>query len=229
MYLHLNKILYVVFNLFGIISLLFSIIIINRKHKVVSNEYLSYYYMFFMIGFFVFAKIFHIILDFDYKFNIINHSTFELIKFLSSGYTFIGGIIGGFAAIFLLAKMAKNNYYDILLLFAPSVLLMYAFMKIGCYFNGCCGGINGFSIQLLESFLNLSGYILIMVYLNDEKRRIYASGFVFGLFRFVVSFFRKYPNNFSFIFIQVFCFLLIICCLYGLIISKKKEKLCKKG
>lgn len=227
----MDSILYLIFIFLGFIGLFVSSIYINKKYKIMSIEYLMYNHIFFLVGFLFLAKIFHIILDFDYNINITS-SIIELFKFLSSGYTFIGGIIGGILAIFLFSKVIRITYNNIFLLFVPSMLLMYSLMKIGCYFKGCCIGINGFNIQLIESILNMIGYLLIMKLFNDKKVIIYSSFITFGLLRFVISFFRIYPNKFSFWFIQIFCILLIIIGIYGLNnrkYSKKIEKLCKKG
>lgn len=229
--MELDSILYLIFNTLGFVSLFISIFLVNKKYKVLSFEYLVYSYMLFIMGFIIFAKVFHVIMSFETLSNIMD-SMVEFLKFIFSGYTFLGGIIGGVLALFLFSQISDVKFKSILLLYAPSMILMYSIMKIGCFFMGCCQGINGIKIQLVESLLNMIGYFVIIRFLNTKNTLIYYSGLLFGILRFGVSFFRVYPNIISFMFVQIICYGLVFWGLYGLIYeksNKKKEKLCKKG
>ncbi len=63
---------------------------------------------------------------------------------LSSGMTFIGGLIGGvvsfLALYFLLRKKFKGRLVDIISFIPCCILIAHAFGRLGCFFAGCCHG-----------------------------------------------------------------------------------------
>ncbi|MDR0354061.1 MAG: prolipoprotein diacylglyceryl transferase [Opitutaceae bacterium] len=66
--------------------------------------------------------------------------TISLASFLSSGMTFLGGFVV-WAICFAIANkcLGINNAMAFNLL-APSIALVHAFGRIGCFFGGCCFG-----------------------------------------------------------------------------------------
>jgi len=68
------------------------------------------------------------------------YSFIEYLKY--SGYTMLGGIFGEIVAIFVFTKFRKNriSYLEIGDYFMPFLMLQLAFVRLGCFFNGCCYG-----------------------------------------------------------------------------------------
>ncbi len=56
------------------------------------------------------------------------------------GLTFYGGFFFGWLALFLWSVWRKVNFLYIADMFAPYLILGYAFGRIGCFLNGCCFG-----------------------------------------------------------------------------------------
>jgi phosphatidylglycerol:prolipoprotein diacylglycerol transferase len=127
----------------------------------------------------------------------------------NSGMTFIGGLIGGvvvFLAIyFAFRKKLPGRLIDIIA-FAPCcIIIAHAFGRIGCAFAGCCYGKEieaGIAMynhgawriptQLYEAFFLFVLYC-VLFYLVKCKNYKYTMPiylFTYGIFRFVIEFFR---------------------------------------
>ncbi|MBQ9071588.1 MAG: prolipoprotein diacylglyceryl transferase [Bacilli bacterium] len=211
----MDNLFYILFIILGFTLPFASCIVINKKFKTISLEYLFYSYILFLICFIVFAKIFYIILEFDINslnLFITTDNIVNKLKFILSGYSFIGGYIGGIFSIFIFSKITKNNFKNLLVIYLPSLILIYIILKIGCFIKGCCGSYIEIPIQLIESVANLVVYIYILSNLKRfDKNKIIAISFIgFGICRFILSFVRVYFNLFSFLFVQMFCLVLII-------------------
>lgn len=94
--------------------------------------------------------------------------TFAVMPFAS-----IGGMLGmlvGIEIFNLMYNEQKNTFRTIYILMLP---LLYAISKIGCQIAGCCGGINGIPVQLIEviSFGLIFLYSLY-VYLSKKDKKI---------------------------------------------------------
>lgn len=59
----------------------------------------------------------------------------------SGGWVVYGGIIGGLLTAYLFCKIHKWNFMDYFNVVVTSVALAQAFGRIGCFFAGCCYGI----------------------------------------------------------------------------------------
>lgn len=57
------------------------------------------------------------------------------------GFSSLGGVLGGLLFLFIYSLIIKKDYKYMLILFMPSIPLMYAIGKIGCFVAGCCFGI----------------------------------------------------------------------------------------
>lgn len=101
------------------------------------------------------------------------------------GKTVVGGLIGGYLGVIVTKKILKftRSTGD---LFAPALAIGIAIGRIGCYFNGCCYGINGFPTQLAESAFCLG----LFVYLWSIRKKIKVEGDLFRIFLLAYSFFR---------------------------------------
>ncbi len=107
---------------------------------------------------------------------------------LFGGSVFYGGLIGACIAGLLFIRIAKlplKVYMDRCALFAP---LFHGFARIGCFFGGCCYGVEStfgfcavgntltdigevcrFPVQLLESALNFAIALVIWILLSKQK------------------------------------------------------------
>ena len=216
----ISKIIYLLIVIVGFSSFYFSILLINRRYKKFNYyECFDLYYIS-MLFFLVFSKITHIIIDCDTK-NLkylFSSKYFEVLKFVFSGYSFIGGYIGVIISIFVISRIYKFKKIDIATLFIPSILIMYSILKIGCYVNGCCYGKIDIPVQLIETFANLISFIIVVRIQNKDK--LIGAGLIsFGGCRFIISLFRVFKTVYTLIFIEVFCLLLV---LSGIRILKKK-------
>ena len=113
----------------------------------------------------------------------------DVLGIIFGGSVFYGGLFGAilFGSVYIkMFKLPKVLYMDNSALFAP---IFHGFARIGCFFGGCCYGIESafgfcahenkytligevrrFPIQLLESLLNF--LIAIVIYLLMKKGRL---------------------------------------------------------
>ena len=126
-----------------------------------------------------------------------------------SGITFIGGLIGGVASFliiyFIFRKKLSGKLLDIIAIAPCCITIAHAFGRIGCAFAGCCYGMeteSGIAMfnhgawrvptQLYEAtFL----FILFIVFIHlvlrkDFKYTLPLYLFFYGVFRFVIEYFR---------------------------------------
>jgi len=113
---------------------------------------------------------------------------FEVLSLLFGGSVFYGGLIGGLitGALYCRIKVLEFGVYSAMA--APSIPLLHAFGRIGCFLGGCCygvesrfgfiytrslvdgaNGISRFPIQLVESLLNVSLYLLLRKLLDSKR------------------------------------------------------------
>ena len=107
---------------------------------------------------------------------------YDLFQVIYSGYMFYGGIMLFICAIIIYCKIKEINLEDIFKVIIPNFLLLYAFCKIGCFFNKCCIGIYDFPIQLMESILCFISYFIILKNLKTLNKVCYSC-MIFGIIR----------------------------------------------
>ncbi len=138
------------------------------------------------------------------------------VKTALDGFVFYGGFIGAAIGILIYTKCAKDvkAHRDHLLdIYAVLVPLFHGFGRVGCFFGGCCYGIespfgftvhnnhlnpaindvNRFPVQLLESGCNLLIFLLLLVLFKKhimEKRLIYLYLLIYPIVRFSDEFLR---------------------------------------
>ena len=61
-------------------------------------------------------------------------------RYLTGGFVFYGGVIGGFAGAWVMCRLFVLHSTDFIPLLAPAVPLAHAFGRIGCFCVGCCYG-----------------------------------------------------------------------------------------
>ncbi len=64
-----------------------------------------------------------------------------LLSVMAGGFVFYGGLIGGIVGLLLFVKIEKCNFWDFFEMYAVFVPLAHAFGRVGCFFAGCCYGI----------------------------------------------------------------------------------------
>jgi phosphatidylglycerol:prolipoprotein diacylglycerol transferase len=71
--------------------------------------------------------------------------TLFLLSIKMTGFSLYGGILGAFIALLCIAWLYRRNPWPLLdALVLPSAAA-FALVRVGCYLNGCCGGISTFS------------------------------------------------------------------------------------
>lgn len=89
---------------------------------------------------------------------------------------------------------------------APGVAVMIGFLRVGCFFNGCCGGVTvrrasssfTYPTQMIES---IGDFLILFLLLEWEKRdghegKLYPGFLVlYGVLRFTVEFMRNTPKG----------------------------------
>ena len=130
------------------------------------------------------------------------------------GSVFYGGFLGGGAAlgIYLKIKKDKNirSWFDF---YGIAIPLFHTFGRIGCFFGGCCYGIEStfgftahgntlipelndvqrFPVQLLESLCNLLLFFALLIiykHIKSEGRMIFFYMIIYPVIRFSDEFLR---------------------------------------
>jgi phosphatidylglycerol:prolipoprotein diacylglycerol transferase len=133
---------------------------------------------------------------------------------------FYGGLIGGVAAMLIFCKCFKIKVLPIADLFAPALAVAHGFGRIGCFFGGCCYGIqvdpsHPFAVvfppfeitiqagvptgvpvlatQLIETgSLFIIAAILTIIYKKTAGKglAVCAYGILYSILRFTLEFFR---------------------------------------
>lgn len=121
------------------------------------------------------------------------YTYYNIFQVITSGYMFYGGMI---LSIFYLYAYCKIKHIDLVIVFKiilPNILLLYAIWKMGCFFNKCCVGINGFPIQIVESIICIIAYCIISKR-SKALSKIYLTCIIFGLMRIFAFLLRKDIN-----------------------------------
>lgn len=176
-----------------------------------------------VIGSAVGAKLLELLLNIDRL-----QSGNDLLAFLSSGRTIIGGLIGGTIGVWITKKVlnirAKRGN-----LFAPAIALGVCIGRLGCFFHGCCYGkpttlpwamdfgdsILRHPTQLYESLFMLGMFFIIKF---GFKNKEVAPGFLFNVlmiayfsFRFLIEFIRTERIAFFHLtYFQIICIFVLI-------------------
>ena len=137
-------------------------------------------------------------------------------SYLFGGNVFYGGLIGGLLFGLLYCRLYKVSIIKMSDLFAVFIPFIHGFGRIGCFFAGCCYGIeyNGFGsiqfpynkfnpilsevrrfpTQLVEAGMNfILFYILYLMYKQKERREGKLIGVYlccYTIFRFCIEFLR---------------------------------------
>lgn len=122
----------------------------------------------------------------------------EFFKIWEGGLAVYGGIIGGAIGVVLYCIIHKHNFWDIADIACVSLILGQGIGRIGCYFSGCCYGvevtnpafqwfpfaslINGtwhYSTYFYESFF---AFIIFAVLFYLIKKKVKTRGVILSLY-----------------------------------------------
>lgn len=142
-----------------------------------------------------------------------------LLETLREGFVFYGALIGGLGGVAIYAAKHKLPYLAFVDLFSPSLVLAHAFGRIGCYFAGCCygmeydcaisvvfpqgavapAGVPLLPTQLMESaFLFVLAFVLVRLLKKEKTFGVVTSWYMilYGAWRFAIEFFRNDERGF---------------------------------
>jgi phosphatidylglycerol:prolipoprotein diacylglycerol transferase len=163
----------------------------------------------------------------------------------SFGMSSLGGIIGGLLLLYVYTLISKKDYKYVLILFMPSIPLMYAIGKIGCFVAGCCYGIpyngighvtyhnslvapldvNLFPIQIVETivFLLIFIYVVSRYYKNKFSIKLVMKEIIIcGIAKLLLDFLRFEHTTKLFTVNQFMCLVLIfVSSIYYIKLSKR--------
>lgn len=184
----------------------------------------EYQDMLFMLVFagaaaFIGAKLMYIVTSVEFKWyedkNFFENSEIWLYLIVTGGIVFYGGLIGAVIGGFIYMKKYNAPYSEICDLAFTGIPLFHAFGRVGCFFAGCCYGMEyhgAFAIvypegnfggapsdipllpiQLIEAAANFAIWAVLAAVYRRTRRRWFPSGLYlvsYGVVRFILEFFR---------------------------------------
>lgn len=117
---------------------------------------------------------------------------------IQSGFVFYGGLMGVICAFYIYSRQYGIDFGAAMELVAPAVPLFHFFGRIGCFTAGCCGGIDGFPLQLVEAGLNFVICAVILFIQNKKPDCRYTFCIyllTYAVMRFILEFFRGDPER----------------------------------
>lgn len=147
------------------------------------------------------------------KWEILSSDMNYFYHILSGGFVFYGGLIGAAIGFTIYCKQYHLDIIKMLDFFAPIIPIIHGFGRIGCFFAGCCYGIeyegplhiifehspvapNGiplFPIQLSESASNFLAGSILLIYGKPNRRPGKAIGLYimyYAIMRFLYEYLR---------------------------------------
>lgn len=133
------------------------------------------------------------------------------IQILLGGSVFYGGLYGTIVAVYLYCKKYTIPFPTVVAIFTPAIPLFHIFGRIGCFFAGCCWGIevhwgyifshsiaapNGIPllpVQLIEACINGLLFIFLAWFVRKAKHTWFVLPLylvLYSISRFTLEFFR---------------------------------------
>ena len=177
-----------------------------------------------------------------------NYRVYGKFDFLSLGLSSYGAVIGAIVCLVLFGLQFRKKYKDMLFAFMPSIPLMYAIGKIGCFLAGCCYGIEYsgvgsvlyqyskdapnnvslFPVQIVETII----FVFIFIYMIRENiknrfdwKTLGISFILCGLAKFILDYFRSSHMNVFLSFNQIISIVFILLGVFIYIMSNRSYKL----
>ncbi|MDB7985616.1 prolipoprotein diacylglyceryl transferase [Faecalicoccus pleomorphus] len=135
----------------------------------------------------------------------------QWIYYVSSGFVFYGGLLGAIIGSVFYCREFHKDFYRQTNCLVPMIPLFHAFARIGCFFSGCCYGVesdilgiptfsiyanpvetNRIPVQLIEAGMET----LFFLFLHSYKgNRLYAYLAFYSIGRFLLEFWRGDPQR----------------------------------
>lgn len=124
-----------------------------------------------------------------------------------SGVSFFGAVFLVPVVMYGVCKVTKHSYDTVMDFLSPSLMLMLALLRIGCYISGCCGGcslvfagvyMERFPTQITEcvcDLLILAGLLFYERFWDNEGRLYFFIMVYYGVIRFLIEFVRDTPKD----------------------------------
>lgn len=186
----------------------------SRFHKV-SKEDIIYSIIYGVLGMGIGGKILYLITCIPFLVENYANLNFPetILQLFKGGFVFYGGLIGGILGIYIYAKQFKIEFKELILVIIPAVPLVHAFGRIGCFFAGCCYGIeyHGFGsitfhntmfapnniplfpVQIVEAMSNLIIFGILMITYKKYQgtyKTLTLYCILYSILRFILEFFR---------------------------------------
>ena len=230
--------IYGVMILLALVSNVIIVLLIYKKYSFTKEEIIGAI-VYENIGIILGAKIFSFIE---------NYKLYKEFDFIKIGLSSYGAVIGAVIFLVIFSLQFKKSIKEMLFTFMPSIPLMYAIGKIGCFLVGCCHGIEYsgplsisykyslfakanigyFPIQIVESIV----FILIFIYAINKaiKNRFNArvlsiSCILCGFSKFILEYLRFSHNSVDISLTQIIGITFIFAGLVLWYIDRKDKKL----
>ncbi len=164
-----------------------------------------------MIGALIGSKLLFVLVSFQ---DIIRYDL-SFVAIIKGGFVFYGGLLGGVLGLIIYAREYRESFFVYADIYAAVLPLGHALGRVGCFFAGCCYGVeydSAFSViyhesagltplgvpllpvQLIESgCLLLLFTVMLVLYKKYYAKTGFCSAayaFSYGILRFVLEFFR---------------------------------------
>lgn len=196
-----------VYGMIIIISFIIGLIICSKLGMLygIQPKYILCSGSFTAAGLLIGAKLLYLLTklpDYITNYNIYStYSYMDKIDFLMGGYVFYGGIIGAITGVLIFCRAFHFDKGSMLNILTPLIPFAHAFGRIGCFFGGCCYGVEyhgpfsiqfpynplspslnavpRFPVQLVEAVFNFILFIFLMHY---TKKKIPTHGITLGIY-----------------------------------------------
>jgi len=108
----------------------------RAEKRGMNPDSLFWLFILLLVGGVAGGRLFHILLNLQYY-----RDFLSIIDTREGGLAIHGVLIGGFISAFLYARARKMQFATLLDIVAPGLVLGQAIGRIGCFFSGCCYGI----------------------------------------------------------------------------------------
>lgn len=211
-YIKIYSILFPTYYLCGLIGFILTFIVVSQLLKK-CNFYskLIKIYLFSFIGMAIGSRFVGIISGLLYYYQL--HKSINLNYAIhNSGIVFIGGLIGYILNLYAICKIKKIDFRIASNIAAIGIPLFHSFGRLGCYFSGCCYGIelnnilavpyksyydsnlvNRLPVQLYESFFEFALFILLFCIYKKNKNNVKLLKlyfYLYSIWRIIIEFFR---------------------------------------
>ena len=192
----------------------FLLLLHTWRFRAVRRDDAYYAAIYAVIGGLIGAKLLYVIVELPY----ILQNPAALLDMLTGGAVFYGALIGGVIGGVLYVRRYKTSIPDTADVLLPSLALAHAFGRVGCFFAGCCygmecdspisvvypaGGYPPAGVPLLPTQLMEAAFLLLLTAflvwrLHKSKKTGEIAGWyalLYGAWRFIIEFFRSDPRG----------------------------------